>query len=173
MFGVGLKAAFRSVSMAVTGLAVIGAASTWAPSEAAAQKSHEITVTVTRFKALDRADELSQGDYFARATINGKAKTTDVISDKKEVSPKNWVLSTSVPPGVHKVKLELIDKDLSVDDPIDINRVANKRDLDFTVDTNSCRIEGFSQEYKCGATITRGGTENKKADISFKVTVKK
>jgi hypothetical protein len=45
--------------------------------------------------------------------------------------------------------------------------------LDFTIDTNKCVIEGFSQEYKCGATITRGGVENKKADISFKVTVKK
>ncbi|MDP1908220.1 MAG: hypothetical protein Q8K85_07965, partial [Hyphomicrobium sp.] len=159
--------------MAGISLAVIGASLTLAPSEAAAQKNHEITVTVTRFKALDRADELSQGDYFARVTINGKAKSTDVISDKKEVSPKNWELSTSVTPGVHKVKFELIDKDLTVDDPIDINRLPNKRDLDFTIDTNSCKIEGFSQEYKCGTVITRGGTEKKKADISFKVTVKK
>ena len=173
MFGVGLKAAVRGLSLAGTGLAVIGAVLTWAPSEAAAQKTHEVTVTVTRFKALDRADELSQGDFFARVTINGKAKSTDVVSDKAEVHPKNWELSTSVPPGVHNVKLELIDKDLSVDDPIDINRVAKKRDIDFTIDTNSCRIEGFQQEYKCGATITRSGTENKKADISFKVTVKK
>ncbi len=126
MLGVSLKAALRGLSMAGTGLAVIGAVLTSAPGEAAAQKTHEVTVTVTRFKALDRADELSRGDFFARVTINGKSKTTDVISDKEEVSPKNWELSTSVPPGVHNVKLELIDKDLSVDDPIDINRIAKQ-----------------------------------------------
>ncbi|MBX9861619.1 MAG: hypothetical protein K2Y42_02595 [Hyphomicrobium sp.] len=158
--------------MAATGFAVIGAALTWAPSQAAAQKTHDITVTVTRFKALDRADELSRGDFFARITVDGKAQSTSVISDKEEVHPKDWILTATVPAGVHKVKFELIDKDLSVDDPIDINRLPNKRDLDFTVDTRSCIIEGFAQNYKCGATITRGGSENKKADISFKVTVK-
>lgn len=173
MLGVDLKAVVRGLSVAGTGLAVMGAVLAGAPSQAAAQNTHEVTVTVTRFKALDRADELSRGDFFARVTINGKSKSTDVISDKEEVSPKNWELSTSVPPGVHNVKLELIDKDLSVDDPIDINRIANKRDLDFTIDTNKCVIEGFQQDYKCGATITRAGSEKKKADISFKVTVKK
>ena len=143
------------------------------PNEAGAQsKSHEITVTVTRFKALDKADELSAGDFFARVTINGKAKDSAIISNKTEASP-NWQISTSVPPGVHNVKVQLIDKDVSVDDPIDINKVANKRDIDFTVDTRSCKIDGFNQAYKCGATITRAGTENKKAEISFKVSVKK
>lgn len=133
---------------------------------------HEITVTVTRFKALDRADELSAGDFFARVTIDGEKLTTPVISDRAEVQP-DWKLSKTVSPGVHKVKLELIDKDVSVDDPIDINRLGNKRDLDFTVDTRSCKIDGFAQSYKCGATITRRGGERKMAEISFKVDVKK
>lgn len=143
------------------------------PNEAGAQSaSHEITVTVTRFKALDKADEMSAGDFFARVTINGKVKDSAIISNKSEGTP-NWQISTSVPPGVRDVKVQLIDKDVSIDDPIDINRVASKRDLDFTVDTRSCRIDGFAQAYKCGATISRAGTETKKAEISFKVSVKK
>lgn len=143
------------------------------PTEAGAQGAkHEITVTVTRFKALDRADELSAGDFFARVTIDGANQQTAVISDKAEVQP-NWKLSKEVSPGVHNVKLALIDKDVSIDDPIDINRLPNKRDLDFTVDTRSCKIDGFAQGYKCGATITRAGGERKKAEISFRVDVTK
>lgn len=143
------------------------------PTEAGAQAAkHEITLTVTRFKALDRADELSAGDFFARVTIDGARQQSAIISDRMEVQP-NWKLSKDVSPGVHNVKLELIDKDVAVDDPIDINRLPNKRDLDFTVDTRSCRIDGFAQTYKCGATITRAGAERKKAEISFKIDVKK
>ena len=143
------------------------------PTEAGAQAAkHEITLTVTRFKALDKADELSAGDFFARVTIDGQKLTTSVISDRAEVRP-DWKLSKSVSPGVHNVKLELIDKDVSVDDPIDINRLGNKRDLDFTVDTRACKIDGFAQAYKCGAVITRSGGERKMAEISFKIDVKK
>lgn len=143
------------------------------PTEAEAQAAkHEITLTVTRFKALDRADELSVGDFFARVTIDGGSQRTAVISDRAEVRP-DWKLSKEVSPGVHTIKLELIDKDVAIDDPIDINRLPNKRDLDFTVDTRSCRIDGFAETYKCGATISRAGGERKKAEISFKVDVKK
>ncbi|AHB50265.1 hypothetical protein W911_12635 [Hyphomicrobium nitrativorans NL23] len=172
-----LRACFERaarVCAAGAGFAAIAwAAAALQPTEAGAQAAkHEITVTVTRFKALDRADELSAGDFFARVTIDGASQQTAVISDKAEVKP-DWKLSKEVKPGVHKVKLELIDKDVSVDDPIDINRLPNKRDLDFTVDTRSCKLDGFAQSYKCGATITRAGTERKKAEISFKVDVKK
>ncbi|HRO50770.1 MAG TPA: hypothetical protein PLW75_11575, partial [Hyphomicrobium sp.] len=90
------------------------------PTQAGAQGAkHEITVTVIRFKALDRADELSAGDFFARVTIDGASQQTAVISDKAEVQP-NWKLSKDVTPGVHNIKLALIDKDVSIDDPIDI-----------------------------------------------------
>jgi hypothetical protein len=132
--------------------------------------AHEITVKVTGFKPLDKADELSNGDFFARVTINGASEVTKTITtDKSEVHPDDWKITKTVPAGVHKVRVELIDKDVSVDDPIDINRVDGKRDLDFTVDTRSCRIEGFSETYSCGTTIRRTGTENKKAEISFVV----
>lgn len=169
MFGVIAKKAARFALAACASAAVAGAMS--AP--VAAQATHDITITVTKFKSLDRADELSRGDFFARVTIDGKSQTTAVVSDRAEVKPTDWVLTASVPAGEHKVKLELIDKDLSVDDPIDINRLGNKRDLDFTVDTRSGRIEGFSNSYKTGQTITRAGSETKKAEISFIVRVKK
>lgn len=139
---------------------------------AAAQQSHEITVTVKRFQALDKADELSNGDFFARVTIDGKSETTPVISDKAEVTP-DWKITQPVSPGVRHIKVELIDKDVSVDDPIDINRLPNKRDLDFSVNTNTGRVDGFAESYKVGQTITRAGSERKKASISFQVDVKK
>jgi hypothetical protein len=132
----------------------------------------EITITVTKFKALDRADDLSDGDFFARIRINGKAAFSPEQSGQAEFSP-NWKMTLPAKSGTNEVNLSLIDKDVSVDDPIDINRVENKRDLDFTVNTSNCRIEGFAETYKCGQTITRAGGEKKKAVISFTVDVKK
>lgn len=172
MFVAICRAATRRTFAIGAALAACGSSLVLAPTEAVAQATHDITITVSRFQALDKADELSRGDFFARATIDGEAQVSPTVSDQAEVSP-DWKLSKSVKPGVHKVKLELIDKDVSVDDPIDINRLANKRDLDFSVNTNTGRIEGFAQTYKVGQTITRAGSENKKASISFKVDVKK
>lgn len=131
----------------------------------------EITVSITSVKGLDKVDELSGGDYFAKVTIDGESQSTPVV--KKSSFKPDWKISKSVSGGEHKVKLELIDKDLAEDDPIDINRLDKKRDLEFTVDTKSGKIEGFSSTQKVGNTITRAGKEKKKAEISFKVTVKK
>lgn len=133
--------------------------------------THEITITVLSVKALDKADELSGGDFFVRATIAGETFETPVVS-KPSFSPA-WKLSKKVAAGSQSVKFALIDKDVSVDDPVDINRVANKRDLDFTVDVKSCKISGFAQNYKCGSKIKRAGLENKKAEITFSVAVSK
>lgn len=151
-----------AVAAFASGTAVLGSAAVAA----------EIVITVNKIKALDRADELSDGDFFARMRINGKAAFSPVQSGQGEFSP-GWKLTLPAKSGANEVNLSLIDKDLSVDDPIDINRVDNKRDLDFTVNTNSCRIDGFAEAYKCGATITRSGSETKKATISFTVTVNK
>jgi hypothetical protein len=140
MFGVICAAGRKSFACAA---AVAAAAVTFAaPSTADAA---EIVITVKKFHALDKADELSP----------------------------DWKLTLPAKSGKNDVNLSLIDKDVSVDDPIDINRLPNKRDLDFTVDTRSCRIEGFAETYKCGQTITRAGEEKKKASISFTVDVTK
>jgi len=158
---------FRNIGKGLLG---IGLASTvLAPAAATAA---EITITVTKFHALDRADELSSGDFFARMKIDGKEAFSPVLTGETVFTP-NWKLTLPVKAGTHTVNLSLIDKDLTVDDPIDINRVTSKRDLDFTVNTRSCTISGFQQTYKCGQTIMRAGTETKKAEITFTVTVKK
>ena len=138
-----------------------------------AAANREITITVTRVKPLDKADELSDGDFFARATIDGVPSVIEKPTSVKGAFKPNWKLSHKVADGTIKVKLELIDKDVTADDPVDINKVTNKRDLDFTVNTKTCKIEGFSQTYKCGSVISRTGTETKKAEISFTVSVKK
>lgn len=138
----------------------------------AAEPTHEITITVKRVEALDKHDSLSSADDYARVTIAGDVMKSLPVK-QTIVSEPNWKLSAKVAAGTHDVKLELLDKDLAQDDPIDINRLGNKRDLDFTVNTRTCRIDGFAVPYKCGRTITRAGKEKKKAKISFTVTVSK
>lgn len=172
MFAFRLSGAARR---ALRGLAVFSAAGACAlalVSGEAAADHPEITVIITKLKALDRADDLSDGDFFARLTVNGKHAYSPVLTGQKEFTP-NWKLTLPAKPGENNVKLELIDKDVSVDDFVDINRLDRKRDLDFTVDTRTGKIEGFASTYKVGTTITRAGGEPKKAIISFKVEVKK
>jgi hypothetical protein len=138
----------------------------------AAAKDPEVIIKVTRLRALDQADAFSKGDFYAKVTINGEAVSTPPVKQEQSITP-DWIVSKKVKAGVVKVNLAVFDKDVSVDDPIDINRVDNKRDLDFTVNTKTCKIEGFSSTYKCGAKITRAGKEKKDAEVTFIVTVKK
>lgn len=136
---------------------------------AAAEK--ELTIKISNVRLLDKVDELSKGDLYARVVINGESQKTLVVKGENVIKP-DWKITKKVPSGVQKVKIELDDKDVTQDDMIDINRVDKKRDLDFTVSTKSCRIEGFSSTYKCGSSITRAGGEAKKAEITFSVSVK-
>ena len=124
MFAV-LYAAGRKSFASAAAFAAFAVAVGAAPSVAAAT---EIVVTVTRFKALDKADELSSGDFFARIRVDGKAAFSPVLTGQQEFTP-NWKLTLPAKPGVVKVNLSLIDKDVSVDDPIDINRLDKKREL--------------------------------------------
>lgn len=155
----------------LVGAAAFAAFAVVAAGQSSGAAAAEIVITVTKFHALDRADELSSGDFFARMRINGKAAFSPVLTGETVFTP-NWKLTLPAKSDKNDVNLSLIDKDVSVDDPIDINRIGNKRDLDFTVNTKTCRIEGFAQTYKCGQTITREGSETKKASISFTVEVK-
>jgi hypothetical protein len=83
------------------------------------------------------------------------------------------VISKTVAAGVHNIKLEILDKDVTKNDFVDVNRVDNKRDLDFTIDTRSCRIGGFSTAYRCRSPIVRAGNEKKKAEVTFSIAVKR
>lgn len=141
------------------------------PSPAMAQSDSEIVVSISRVKVLDKVDDLSGADMYARVTIDGTSEDTKIV--KKESFSPDWVVAKKVKAGEHKVQIELIDKDLSVDDPVDINKLPNRRPLEFTVNTKTCRIEGFSSTYKCGSSIKRTGAENKRAEITFSVRVKK
>lgn len=163
----------RASALALALLAVPLAVAALSPSPVeAASASQELTIKVSRVTLLDKVDELSKGDLYARVTIDGEVQSSPVVKGENVLKP-DWKLSKKVTPGDHKVKVELVDKDVTQDDTIDINRVDKKRDLDFTVNTKSCKIEGFSSTYRCGSTITRTGQEPKKAEIAFTVSVKK
>lgn len=130
----------------------------------------EVQVTIHRLIALDRGDAWSSDDFYARVTIGGQVFKSERIRQTDQVIP-NWRFSAIVPNGRTDVKIEVFDKDLIADDQIDINRVDPKRDLDFVVDTRRCRLEGFSESYRCGQDVRRGGGERKKAEMIFMVQV--
>lgn len=156
-------------------LAVVTTVFAAVPAEAQSRRGpseHEITVTITRVRALDLVDAFSKADFFPRVTIDGAVQSLPPVKQQADITP-NWVIVKKVKPGRVAVKLEILDKDLTKEEAIDINKVAGKRHQDFTVDTRSCRIEGFAGSPRCGATITRAGDERKKAEISFTVSVKK
>lgn len=128
----------------------------------------EITVNISLLRSIDRIDALSAPDLYARVTIAGEAFQTEVSRNRSATNP-NWTVSKRVEPGVHDIKIEILDKDVTKNEPVDINRIENKRDLDFTINTKSCTISGFADPFRCGSEIKREGLEVKKAEISFTV----
>jgi hypothetical protein len=141
----------------------------------AGSPTHQIVLNVREVKALDKFDELSLGDIYARVTIAGTTQSTPILKQTASVGQvlkPDWQIVQNVGPGVHPVKVELIDKDLSQDDVIDINKLPNRRVLEFTIDTRKCRIEGFASTYNCKSAINRAGKEAKSAEISFTVDAK-
>lgn len=143
-----------------------------APAAAKAAPGHQVTVVIQRVRALDKIDQLSKADFLARVTIAGQSETVQRVREGDDISP-NWRITKTVPPGRHDIRLEIFDKDLSKNEPIDINRLANKRHQDFTIDTRTCRISGFAGFPRCNTPIVRGGTKPKKAEVTFRVEVKK
>lgn len=164
---------FLRRALAVAGAVALGVALV-APAEAQSRRDSDVTITIERVKALDLIDWglAGQADFFARVTIAGETINTQRIRGQNEIQP-NWQITKRLPAGRHAVKLEIYDRDpLKPDDRIDINRVANKRDLDFVVNTRTQRVEGFAQGYKFGQKIVRAGEERKKAEITFSVSGK-
>ena len=131
------------------------------PLTAKVAMADEIDIVITHVKALDAFDDLSKGDTFARVTIGKDVQTTPVIEQEADIKP-DWKVVHKVKPGKHDVKVEIFDKDVSVDDPIDINKVANRRPLEFTVDTRSCRIDGLLAELLNAATSSRAPAKRKR-----------
>lgn len=138
-----------------------------------AASADEITVTILRVSALDRDDALSRPDFLARVTIAGEAFVTKPILNQTDIQPTDWVFRKTVSAGSHEVKVEILDKDITKNDFVDINRIDNKRDLDFTVNTRRCTVTGFSPSYRCGNRIVRAGGERKKAEITFRVDARR
>lgn len=154
---------------------MLAAAAAAVPTAASAQATQEITLTISKITALDKIDWGLAGDadFFAKVTIAGETFTTQRVRGKNAITP-NWKITKAVAPGTHNIKLEIFDRDpLKPDDKVDINRLPNKRDLDFTVDTKTCRIGGFASSFRCKQSITRPGDEKKKAAITFRVDVAK
>jgi hypothetical protein len=141
------------------------------PAIAVPAVAEQVSVRIEQLRSLDQADPLGQTDFFARVTIDGQVQQTRRIRRANVVNP-NWVFTVNTNNRSVDVKIEIFDKDvLTPSDKIDINRVDNKRDLDFRVvpDGRRCRILDFANGYRCGDKIVREGRERKKAEITFSV----
>jgi len=158
----------RLASAACSLMVALGLATSMGMASAGAQ---EISVRIIRVKALDKIDANSAADFYAQVTIAGETFKSEPIQDNDDIEP-GWVFTKKVAGGVHNVKIAIIDKDVTKDDAVDVNRVGGKRDLDFRVHTGRCIITGFSEPYRCGATIFRSGYEKRRAEVSFVVNVR-
>ena len=137
----------------------------------ATAQAAEIIITVTEVRAVDAADVFSRPDFFARVTIAGETFQTKVARNQSNATP-NWVVRKTVARGTHDVKMAMFDKDLTKNEAIDINTVANKRDLDFKVNTRNCRVLGLTGVSQgCRVSITRAGKEKKAAQVTFNVEI--
>lgn len=132
----------------------------------------EVQVTIHRLVALDKGDAFSSEDFYARVTIGSQVFKSERVRHQDAINP-NWKFSAVVPNQRTDIKIEVFDKDLAKDDQIDINRVDPKRDLDFVFNPRNCRLEGFSEAYRCGDDVTRAGGERKRAEMTFMVTLNK
>jgi hypothetical protein len=156
-----------AVGAALVALAACAAVTT-------AADAQEIQVRIDRVRALDKIDlpTAGQADFYAQITVDGKTVKTKHIRRADDIQP-NWVLTVPVGRGVYPVKLEIYDNNVTRKDTlVDINRLPSKRDLDFEVDTRSCVVKGFVQDYKCRWIIKRAGDEQRRAEIEFSVDVK-
>lgn len=161
MSGKGLKSALAAA-------ALLGAL----PAVATTASADEIRITIERVNGIGPGDLWSRSDFFARVTIGGVTTTTDVVRNRNDARP-NWIIVRDVRRGTHDVKIEVLDRDVTKQEPIDITRTTGKKDLDFKVSTRPCRVIGFAGSPRCGQSITRGGNEGKSAEITFKVEARR
>ena len=157
-----------SRSLAVSAAAIVVAGFALSP----AAQAKTVCVTVHSVKALDRVD-VSPADFYARVEIDGIVDITDRIRQKNQITP-NWEVCQDV--GKRRtipLELEIWDKDIAIDDMIDINPITSpKRRQNFGVNTRTCRVSGFKSRPKCKAKITQSGNEKKRAEVVFSVSVK-
>ncbi len=141
----------------------------------ACSPTHQIVLNVQEVKALDKYDELSLGDIYARVAIAGTTQSTPILKQTAavgQVLKPDWQIIQNVGPAAASGQSRIDRQDLSQDDVIDINRLPSRRVLEFTIDTRRCRIEGFASDYTCKSPINRVGKEAKAAEITFMVDAK-
>ncbi len=138
----------------------------------------EVRVIVESVDALDDMDgPASSPDMYASVSINGRPSDNKIwrIEDQRNISP-NWQFFEIVEnsQGEIKIVLSIYDEDgfLRGDDElVDIASNA-ERELNLTVNTNTCAVEGDGVIGNCGATLVSQGAEDDRAAIKFRVEVK-
>lgn len=162
---VGCFCASHIVQCCAYALLIAGLAS---PAEA---QQKEIVVTVSEVRLLDKADTFNRAEIYSRIIIAGEWFETPVVKSSGTINP-NWRANKSVNAGDHAIKLEILDRDLTMSEPVDINKVDRKRDVDLVVDTRNCRVSGDGINGKCDVTLKTTGRERKSAEVTITVSVR-
>ena len=139
----------------------------------ASAQTVQITVRIERIVALDPADYGGPADFFARLTIDGVQYQTPIIWENNDISP-NWEYPHLVSgAGVRRIGIEVLDKDFSYDDLIDVSPVVGKRTLDLIINTSAlpCRVTG-DVAGRCDSSLTTEGAELGRASLRFSINAK-
>jgi hypothetical protein len=130
----------------------------------------QISVRIEKIVALDVANWTSPADFFARISIDGKSIQTPVVLNQNDISP-NWEYrEIAVGGGVRRIRIEVLDEDVTFNDPIDVNPQAGKRELDLTIDTSAlpCVVAG-DVTGSCNSSIISAGSESGRASLQFRI----
>ncbi|HWP30497.1 MAG TPA: hypothetical protein VNK96_02045 [Fimbriimonadales bacterium] len=137
-----------------------------------AQKT--VTVTIYRVMQVDNLDvpdiDPDRADFYAQIWIAGKMYQTRVFST--DDGRPYWRFSMPVTSRVVRIRIKLLDDDGSLerkDDYVDINPRDNKKDLNFTFDTQTGRIRGDVTGRRGRMIFSEGKHDSDKGRIWFKV----
>lgn len=141
-------------------------------------KAPQVTVDVTRIKAIDNPDNGwfgNDADYYSKITIEGSTKTTGHISNDNDVSPSNWTHSRTVDGSSRyvDVAIEVFDKDgglAGADDRIDVDSKTGRRDINVRYDLLTNQISGDVSGSGGSTLHTAGSGDADRAHAWFKVT---
>jgi hypothetical protein len=139
-----------------------------------AHADDEVTVTIQRVEQLECVDETlwwcgSEGDFYARVTIDGASFESSPIDDDADISP-NWTFRSTVSTGTIPIRIEIWDSDGFLrfgDDHVDITS-GSGRNLELSLNLSACTVSG-GVSGSCGVTLISSGTSDDRARVRFRV----
>lgn len=139
--------------------------------------AQSVTVTVHRVKQLDDLDKSTlfvtkdRADFYAQIWIDGQMWQSNNFSSD-DGNPM-WTFTAPVFSSNPTIVIKMMDDDGGFedkDDWVDINPLANRKDLTLTLDRNSGRITGDLSGQRGTMLHSMGGHDRSQGAIWFTIT---